>query len=52
MVSVETFCMQDTFARARTRPMQPLGQAHVTIGYHVYNIFFRSQNGKNFALVR
>ena len=30
-------CIQDTFARARTRPMQPLGQARATtIGYLVY----------------
>ena len=26
-------CMQDSFARARTRPKQPLGQARATIGY-------------------
>ena len=30
--------MQDTFARACTRPMQPLGQARATIGYLVYNV--------------
>ena len=31
-------CMQDSFARARTRPKQPLGQARATIGYLVYKI--------------
>ena len=38
---VNKICMQDSFARARTRPkgtwhMQPLGQARATIGYLVY----------------
>ena len=32
--------MQETFARARTRP---LGQARATIGYLVYNIIPYSQ---------
>ena len=32
------FCMQDTFARART---QPLGQARAMIGYHVYKTHFK-----------
>ena len=34
---VRVFCMQDTFAYARTR--QPLGPARATIGYLIYSFY-------------
>ena len=35
---LENYCMQDSFARARTRPKR---QARATIGYLVYNENYR-----------
>ena len=43
--------MQDTFARARTLPMQPLGQARATIGYLVYNSELRMQWFQTYILL-
>ena len=33
------FCMQDSFARTRTRPKAARPSARATIGYLVYNIY-------------
>ena len=41
-------CMQDTFARARTRLKHPLGQALATLVYIVYNIVIIDTPGKKF----
>ena len=38
-------CMQDSFARARTRP-----SARATIGYLVYKIYLCTLNGKTYIL--
>ena len=42
LLQIHSTCMQDTFSRARTRPMQLLGQARATIGYIAYKHFAAS----------